>query len=68
MLLASATVVQERQAREDVRSKVKAAEDGGEISEDERFRMLEDLDKVAAQFNEKIKTMGDEKEKDIMTV
>ncbi|MEA3249092.1 MAG: ribosome recycling factor [Patescibacteria group bacterium] len=60
--------IQVRQVREDARSKIKAAEDKGEMSEDEMYRDLEELDKVAANWNEKIKAVGEEKEKEIMTV
>lgn len=60
--------IQIRQVREDARSKIKAAEDRGEMGEDEMYRDLEHLDKVAGEYNEKIKKMGEDKEKEIMTV
>ncbi len=60
--------IQVRQVREDARSKIKSAEDKGEMGEDEMYRDLEELDKIAAEYNEKIKQTGEEKEKEIMTV
>jgi len=62
------TRIQVRQVREEARSEIKAVEDKGEMGEDEMYRDLEELDKVAASFNDKIKEIGDEKEKEIMTV
>src|SRR3989339_1240955 len=53
-----------RQIREEVRSQIKAQD----IPEDDKYRLLEDLDRVAAQFNDRIKEIGEEKEKEIMTI
>jgi ribosome recycling factor len=60
--------IQVRQVRDDARGEIKAAEESGDISEDEKYRSLEELDKVAAQFNDKIKNLGEEKEVEIMKV
>ncbi|MBF8280232.1 MAG: Ribosome-recycling factor [Candidatus Magasanikbacteria bacterium] len=57
-----------RQAREDVRQIVKMAEDGGEIGEDEKFALQQKLEDMVKEYNEKIKTMGESKEKEIMTI
>jgi len=57
-----------RKVRDDVRTKITSAEKNGEISEDEKYRQHEDLDKLAANYNDKIKVIGDEKEKEVMTV
>ena len=40
----------------------------GEIGEDEKFKQLEELEKVVKDFNEKIKAVGEEKEKEINTI
>lgn len=57
-----------RAVRDEARTEIIAAERDGGISEDEKYRFLEQLDKVAAGVNERIKHVGDEKEKEIMTV
>ncbi|MFH2063172.1 MAG: ribosome recycling factor [bacterium] len=54
-----------RQIREEIRSDIKADES---VTEDDRYRLLEDLDKVAAQYNDRIREIGEEKEKEIMTI
>jgi len=57
-----------RTAREKVRAEVIRAEKAKEISEDEKYRFLEQLDKNVAGFNEQVKQIGAEKEKEIMTI
>ena len=57
-----------RKIREEVRDGILAAEENNEISEDERFRFQEELDKLVKEFNEKIKDMGERKEEEISTV
>lgn len=57
-----------RNIRDKAKTEVVAAEKGGDITEDEKYRMLEQLDKTAAGFNEKIKHVGEEKETEIMTI
>ena len=57
-----------RKVREEIRDLILAAEDSKEISEDERYRLQEELDKTVKQFNEKIKEMGENKEKEISAV
>ncbi len=57
-----------RQAREEVRALIIMAEEGGDIPEDQRYALLEDLDTLSKEFNEKIKIISDEKERDIMTI
>lgn len=57
-----------RKVRDDARQDIMESEKAKEITEDEKYRMLEDLDKTAANWNEKIKTIGEGKEKEIMTV
>ncbi|MBI4458312.1 ribosome recycling factor [Candidatus Uhrbacteria bacterium] len=57
-----------RGAREKAKAVIVEAEKNKEISEDEKYRYLEELDKMAAGFNERIKLIGTEKEKEIMTI
>ena len=57
-----------RSLRERVRQQIIDAEKKKEISEDEKFRQLEKLDKMAGEYNEQIKKIGEAKEKDILTV
>ena len=57
-----------RAIREKIREKTMEQEKSKQISEDEKFKNLEELDKVVKDFNEKIKAMGDKKEEDIMKI
>lgn len=57
-----------RQLRDEAREKIQAAEKNKEVNEDERYRLQDQLDEMVKEYNEQIKTMGDEKEKEIMTV
>lgn len=57
-----------RKVREDVRKQVETAEKDKEISEDEKFTQFDELEKLVKEYNDKIKTIGEEKEKDITTV
>ena len=57
-----------RNVRDNVKHEIVTAEKEKEISEDDKYSMLEDLDKVCAGYNETIKNIGDEKEKEIMTI
>jgi ribosome recycling factor len=57
-----------RAVRDEARAEIVAAEREGEVGEDEKYRLLEDLDKTCSGFNDRIKHIGDEKEKEIMTV
>lgn len=57
-----------RNVREQARAEVMQSEKSKEIAEDEKFKLLEQLDKTAAGFNEQIRHIGEEKEKEIMTI
>lgn len=57
-----------RKVREDVRKQIETAEKNKEISEDEKFTQFDELEKLVKEYNDKIKTIGEEKEKDITTV
>ncbi len=60
--------IQLRQIREQVKDAIESALADKEISEDERFRSIKELDEYVAKKNEEIKKMRDDKETDIMTI
>jgi len=57
-----------RKVREEVKEFIELAEDGGEMGEDDKFKQLEELEKVVKEFNDKIKQIGEEKENEINTI
>lgn len=57
-----------RQAREETKEMIDAAEKDKDIGEDEKFRQYEALDKLMKEMNEHIRVIGEEKEKEILTV
>ncbi len=57
-----------RNAREDAMKEVKKKEKSGEISEDERFRAQEEIQKIINEENKKLEEESDKKEKEIMTI
>lgn len=57
-----------RNAREEAMKEIKAMEKTGEISEDDRFSMQEEIQKAVDAANKKLEEEADKKEKEIMTV
>lgn len=57
-----------RKVREEVREVILQEEKKKSISEDEKFRFQDDLEKMVREFNDEIKKIGEAKEKDITTV
>lgn len=57
-----------RTIREKIRQQILDAEKKKELSEDDKFRQLEKLDKMVTEYNEEVKKIGEAKEKEIMTV
>lgn len=57
-----------RSVREDVRHEVQKLEKEKEISEDERFKIFDELDGLTKEFTSKIDEMGEGKEGEIMTI
>ncbi|MFA5124496.1 MAG: ribosome recycling factor [Patescibacteria group bacterium] len=57
-----------RLERDQVKGKIEAAEEDKEFGEDERFRLLEELDKTVGKYNEEVKGLVEKKEEEIMTV
>jgi len=57
-----------RQLREEVKNNIEKAEEEKEISEDEKFRAMKELDEFVAKKNDEIKEARDRREKDIMEI
>ncbi len=57
-----------RNSREKIKAAIQNDEKEKVIAEDEKRRQLEQLDKVVAEWNAKIETVANDKEKEIMTV
>jgi ribosome recycling factor len=54
-----------RRSREEVKDDVLKAEQTHAISEDEKFKLIEQLDEVTREFSDEIKSMGGKKEAEI---
>ncbi|MDP3296854.1 MAG: ribosome recycling factor [Thermodesulfovibrionia bacterium] len=57
-----------RTMRDKIRGTILEAEKKKEISEDERYDLQEELDKLSGEYNEQIKKIGEAKEKEIMQI
>ncbi|MBU2566944.1 ribosome recycling factor [Patescibacteria group bacterium] len=57
-----------RNVREEIREQIMKDEKAKAITEDERYSLLEDLDKSVNKMNEKIEADAKEKEKDVMSI
>lgn len=57
-----------RKVREEIRDMISAEEKDGGMSEDEKFKLQEELDKVVKDYNGEIQTIGDKKEEEINTI
>ncbi|MFA7377864.1 MAG: ribosome-recycling factor, partial [Patescibacteria group bacterium] len=57
-----------RQAREGVKNVIEGAFEEKNISEDDKFRFIKELDEYSAKKNEELKEIRDKKEKDIMEI
>ncbi|MFA4872199.1 MAG: ribosome recycling factor [Patescibacteria group bacterium] len=57
-----------RNVREHIKEEILAAEKNKEFGEDEKYRLIEELDKKTGEYNDKIKKIGDDREREIMTV
>ena len=57
-----------RTVREEIKDEIMKAAEEKKFGEDEKFTLLEDLDKKVAEYNDKIKKIGEEKEEEIMTI
>lgn len=57
-----------RQARQEAMEKIEKVLEEKEISEDERFRLREQVQKVVDEFNERIEELGEKKRKDLLKI
>lgn len=57
-----------RKIREDARELINEEEKSKSISEDDKFRLQEDLEKMVKETNDEVKKVGEGKEKEITTV
>lgn len=57
-----------RAARDEIRKKVKSSLETKDISEDVRFRIEKDIDKITQDFNLQLETVKEKKEKEVMEV
>ena len=57
-----------RQARQDVKEKIDALKERKEVSEDDIFMLHSELDRITAEFNEKVEEMSRAKEKKMIAV
>ncbi|MFH1366607.1 MAG: ribosome recycling factor [Patescibacteria group bacterium] len=57
-----------RNIREEQIKKQKKQKEGGEIGEDVFYRLQEELQEKVEEFNQKVKELAEEKEKDVMTI
>lgn len=57
-----------RNLRDKIREEIMNAEKDKQITEDDKFAALKDLDETTREYVEKIKTLADTKEKEIMTI
>lgn len=57
-----------RKVRDEIKADIEKAEGDKEISEDDKFRFLKELDEEVKAKNDEVKTIRDKKEEDIMTI
>lgn len=57
-----------RQIREEIKNNIEQAEEGKEISEDDKFRFIKELDEEVVKRNDELKNIKDKKEEEIMTI
>lgn len=57
-----------RKVRDEIKDDIEKAEGDKEISEDDKFRFLKELDEEVKSKNDEVKNIRDKKEEDIMTI
>lgn len=62
------TRIRIRAVREEAREKVNAMEKGKEISEDEKFKLFDEIDKMTKEFTDLAMEIGKKKDEEIMTL
>lgn len=62
------TRISVRQIRDEIKNNIELAEENKEISEDDKFRFIKELDEEVAKRNDELKNIKDKKEEEIMTI
>jgi len=62
------TRVKLRGVREEAREEVMKMEKAKDIGEDEKFKVLDELDRITKEYTAKVEEIGEKKEEEIMTV
>ncbi len=57
-----------RKVREEISDEMKRAEDGGNLSEDDKFALKEEMQKIVDRINKELEEIASQKEKEIMTI
>jgi ribosome recycling factor len=57
-----------RQNREDIKKQIERTEKDGEMSEDDKYKLMDELEKMVKGTNERIAEIAAEKEKEITTI
>lgn len=57
-----------RKIRDEIKTSIEKAEKNTEITKDEKYSFIEELDEVIRKKNDDLKAIKDKKEKDIMTI
>ncbi len=57
-----------RQVREEIKSAIVQAFEDKEISEDDKFRFIKELDEEVGKYNDELKAIRDKKEEEIMKI
>ena len=57
-----------RQIRDKIKDEVVKQEKAKEITEDDKYDAIKQLDELIKEYNQQIKELGDTKEKEIMTI
>jgi len=57
-----------RHIREEIKNAIESAEDNKEISEDDKYRFIKELDEEVTKRNDEVKQIRDKKEEEIMTI
>ena len=60
--------VEIRQLRDDIKSKIEADFDDKQLSEDDKFRYIKEMDETVVKRNEELKELKEKKEAEIMTI
>jgi ribosome recycling factor len=60
--------IRTRGIREEIREEIMKKEKEKEFSEDEKFKLFDELEKLTKDYNEQVTQMGENKEEEIMTV